>query len=298
MAGNFPEIFFAGFLRSAGPALAASSPRTLHRLLHGRNINAVGEPGGFSVLHRALFWRPRVQSISYFITRGADPHLLGREHVNVGEDWETPLSLAMRSRFSFSSWRKALEEANVPLKEYITRACQEQPLSEGGWTEASLLTLFQHSSITTTTIMGPFNDDGVCGACERSFIFNTFCPIESSWQRTLDSIKAGQAPGDGSLHCSIGAESSRADTSIQDDEGEWEDVDEEHPEEQVPRRWQDDFDWLCWWCWTDSPHDWLGRPRRRRCAPLPGEGSDELQDTLKEHEDEEEDSLFLPRLVF
>lgn len=260
----------------ASPFIAYHEPNLLNLLSDAGNkrINTVSKSSGFSVLHGPCGTERQCEAIKAFIRRGENIHLLGYDDYlrETSERAETPLSLVMRSSISFHFWRKALQESNVDLGEYVLRACQEPPMIDDRWTEVSLQALFRSSSDTFMT-RGTY----YCGCCGQFLEY----PIEVRWQRMLENVKAGQeydCRPDKIYHLEA---PESADAPLDEDDGEWEDFEEKGSEVEEDRRWQDQYEVLCWHCWK---HLKGKSPRRRKNSHR-----------IREIEDssDEEDSPFL-----
>lgn len=246
--------------------IAVRAPKILDLLLETGNITIDDTFIGPSVLHWPMGTEGSCETMKNLIRRGANLHLL--------TDYkrpETPLSLALSTSAKFHFWRKALQESNVNMDDYIARACQEPPLIEDGWTEISLQALFQYSSYPVIYVEDEreLTSIRVCPCCG----FYTLGAIETRWQRALDKIKAGQEleGGPNQIHHHEVMES--VDAPIDEDDGEWEDIDEKEGEVEEDRLWQDQYDFLCKNCWEDC--DQRDPCNRSRWIREPKDSSDE-----------------------
>lgn len=241
----------AGFINSIVRTHVGYRSEILDRALAAaerKRLDEIDYQGGFSPLHCCFEDMKTCEGLEVFCNKGANLHLLGRRRYYgypAGQDRETPLSLAMRSSYSFRCWRNALRKSNVNLQDYIAHASKEPPISAKGWSQASLRVLFQY--YTDVSCGDPSNT--CCSCCKTCWSYL----IEVSWQRTLDMIKAGQESQDEleGLHCN---ESVRTSGTLceKGDEADWEDVHEDEFQESVSGRWQDKHPWLCWYCWNDE----------------------------------------------
>ena len=251
--GYVSETFLVETLKY-GSAYSAFRPDLLSLLLEAGNnpINTAVDPGGSPILHGNICCEQiDPQATAFLITRGADLHRKSYDTFH-GQDIETPLSLAMRSRSTFYHWREALRGADVDLDEYLACACQEDLIHGWGWTKATLATLFEHAlDIPLRELPGlPY-----CHCGSGWLVF------ESQWQGFLESKKGGQSQrGEEDIRWVSGTNDIK-NPMAEDHEQDWEDISEGDEEQGRTQRWQDSHDFLCWHCWNEWPHDWRGRRR-------------------------------------
>lgn len=104
----------------------------LHVLMHLR-IEPVWHPSSIDdILNQKPVW---ANAMARALQQGFDPHAVDLEG-------NTPLSLAMRSLFTFHVWQNALAAERVPLYEYVHQELAVCPnLVHDGWTVESLYLL-------------------------------------------------------------------------------------------------------------------------------------------------------------
>jgi hypothetical protein len=145
-------------------------------------VNARTKPGGYSPLLRAAvyLWENNSDEINMMLKTKADPHLIGFDQ-DYSPRKETPTSLAMYNSWCFINWRLALEEASVDLDNFVKKELHQGPLQKAGWTEDSLMSLFQ------LCIHPQFEppDYPTCKLCNKG----SWVIVEIPWRRWLDNVK-------------------------------------------------------------------------------------------------------------
>jgi hypothetical protein len=151
---------------------------------HG--IDARSKPGGYSMLLRKVVWlgttdilREQIRIIT-LLKKNADPHLIGFDQAYSPRK-ETSTSLAMYNSRSFFNWRFALRESSVDLDTFVREELHQGPLQKAGWTEDSLMSLFELDIPSGFQIP----DFERCELCPRYMAV----VVEIPWRRWLDKIK-------------------------------------------------------------------------------------------------------------
>ncbi len=217
--------------------------------------------------------------------------------VSVDRDQETPLSLAMRSSAASHLWWKALKDSGVNLREYIARASEEPQLKEKGWTELSLLALFEYCDSYC------FRSTSAHGRCDCCGWIPLDYKVEMRWQRRLEQIKSHGQNAD--QHGLVEAVSEDVSDGEYDEDLRQYEVDEEN--ENKDGTWPRPFAFrnyeggtvesVCWDCWTNE------KCRNGHCPVLAAKMAATPQSTSanSDHDGDSSDcenSPFLPPLPF
>ena len=144
---------------------------------------------GLSVLHWVLT-SPNASSslLQKLINRGANIQCVGHSLWSQDAGPQTPTSMAIRNSRRFSIWRKSLTGLNYDIRKLIQlelNQCGEmRPLNAAGWTEDTLLNLFNlefEPVVLEEEIIR-------CDRCNTSYGYLK----EPWWERALNSIRNGQ----------------------------------------------------------------------------------------------------------
>jgi hypothetical protein len=145
-------------------------------------VNARTKPGGYSPLLREAVYLWDSDEVNMMLKKKADPHLIGFDG-ELSPRKETPTSLAMYNSCSFLNWRLALRESSIDLDTFVKKELHQGPLKKAGWTEDSLMSLFQ------LNIHPQFEppDYPTCKLCNKRLWINII--VEIPWRRWLDNFK-------------------------------------------------------------------------------------------------------------
>ena len=134
-----------------------------------------------SIIPRAIHLGESGYLKTYY-KRGADFH----QAVFWDGRWETPTSAAMRTPDDFDEWQGLLLELDVNFQEFVHSELLQKQVWEGsGWTEQSLLNLFEFDFTTR----GPGR---LCEHCLKDL--ENKVKVDTAWMRILSRILQGQDP--------------------------------------------------------------------------------------------------------
>lgn len=150
---------------------------------------------GHTPLHSKIaenFPESVVPGISLLLRRGADPHRVGTVSMSYGGSdasrLDTMTTIAMQRSSAFEKWRRILRNMGYDMRDFVRREIGAGPAAVLGWTEESLLGLFECAF--------PALEVGKerCVQCGR-VVYHTFDKEEVWWEGLLSDIKGSGTEG-------------------------------------------------------------------------------------------------------
>ena len=168
---------------------------------------ALGDPGGYTILHRYPTFTT-AENVSEVLINSADLHPLGFDPRFTPQK-ESPTSLAMYSSWAFADCQYVLNESN--LEEFIDQELERNALVHPGWVKETLHKLFAYRSRPDLN----FREVRSCSDCSKDI---NRVKVQPCWRHLLERIKQGMDPDNPILIDSRMGGSESADiTSINED---------------------------------------------------------------------------------
>ena len=143
---------------------------------------------GYSALHISVIFTVWEDSVSAFVARGPNLHLRGF-YPYLSPLEESPTSLAMYSARAFSTWLRALGNADVNLENFIVQELELNYEVHAGWEKETLLELIAHSD--RPDLHHP--EEWTCNDCLEE---DYSVAVQPYWRHLLERIKGRMHPYD------------------------------------------------------------------------------------------------------